>query len=487
MARFNHQQLGSITRREWRWLPGRLTPRSLQGRLTLELVSISLLGLSAVSFWAGWQLEQTLIAGHKQTLDYIATRFPEQLALYIRDQPLQQGVDRTIEKVSAPGLVVWVKNRRGEVLGQSTNFDPQIPEARLASSLARMPARPQVIHFDRYHIVLCVSPLLVNGEPLGELYLSRDITADQERLQTRLQQLLLLSVLAALVLGWAIVARISQAMVPLKAMSEAAATVSAHDLQGSKLQLEQAPAEVAGLAQSFNAMLARLAVSWEQQREFMGNVSHELRTPLTIVAGYLQSLQRRSSNLNNDQQLALGTARAETQRAIHLLRDLLELARADSGQLSFECVAVGLTIMVVECAAMAQQVNQRTIRLHLPEPEVEVAADPERLQQVLINLIDNAVNYSPAEQPIDISVEAHLHTALIHVQDYGVGIPLSHQQRIFERFYRVSEGMTRGRDGTGLGLAIAKGLIEAMAGTITVRSEPDHGSIFTVTLPRWRA
>jgi signal transduction histidine kinase len=470
-----------ISRLRRGWVKG-----SLQLRLTLELLTISLLGLSAVSIWAGWQLEQTLIAGHKHTLDYIATRFPEQLVLHIQDQSLERGIGRTIEKVSAPGLVVWVKGRRGDILGHSSNFDPRIPEARLARSLSRIPDRPQVIHFQNYQIVLCATPLAVNGEPVGELYLSRDITAEQRQWQASVWQLLVITALVALLLVWAIAARISQAVTPLRQMSEVAAAVSADDLQAARLELDQAPAEVSGLALAFNAMLARLAVSWEQQREFMGNVSHELRTPLTVVSGYLQSLQRRSANLQDDQRQALATALAETERASRLLADLLQLARADSGQLLFESRPTRLHVLLAECVAMGQQVSRRPIHLQLPEEDVVVAADPERLQQVLLNLIDNAVKYSPATAPIAVSLNASPNNASIQVQDRGIGIPLSHQQRIFERFYRVSEGMTRGRDGTGLGLAIAKVLVEAMDGTMTVRSSPGEGSLFTITLPRWR-
>jgi signal transduction histidine kinase len=466
----------------------RLTPArdSLQRRLTLELLLISLLGLSTLSVWAGWQLEQLLIAGHKQTLDYIAARFPEQLAMHLQTQNLKDGVDRTIAKVGAPGLVVWVKDRRGALLGHSINFDRRIPEARLVASLRAMPAQPQVIRFENYRIVLCAAPLLVNGQPVGELVLSRDITADQMQLQARIGQLLLLSAVVALLLIAAICARISQAVAPLRQMSQVAAAVSADALQSARLELDQAPAEVSGLARAFNAMLARLAVSWQQQRDFMGNVSHELRTPLTIVAGYLQSLQRRSADLDADQRQAVATARAETERAIQLLGDLLELARADSGQLIVSSQPTDLPVLLAESAAMAEQVSRRPIRLELPDETVLVAADAARLQQVLLNLIDNAIRYSQPEAAIDLRLSASGSNAEIKVQDQGIGIPLSEQQRIFERFYRVSEGMTRGRDGTGLGLAIVKVLLDAMGGTIQVRSSPGQGSVFTVVLRRWQ-
>lgn len=101
-------------------------------------------------------------------------------------------------------------------------------------------------------------------------------------------------------------------------------------------------------------------------------------------------------------------------------------------------------------------------------------------------MVDNAIKYSALEQSVDLLLEKNENYTMIHVRDRGIGIPLQHQNRIFERFYRVDESMTRSRDGTGLGLAIAKSLIEGMEGRITLRSKPGEGSIFTITLPVWQ-
>jgi signal transduction histidine kinase len=112
-------------------------------------------------------------------------------------------------------------------------------------------------------------------------------------------------------------------------------------------------------------------------------------------------------------------------------------------------------------------------------------ADHDRLEQVLINLIDNAVKYSEAPQPVELTLEVQGQQAMIQVRDRGIGIHLQHQKRIFERFYRVDEARTRSREGTGLGLAIIKSLVEGMNGRITLRSQPDEGSVFTIALPLW--
>jgi heavy metal sensor kinase len=464
----------------------RISTSSLQFRLTLELVALSIVGLGGVAFWAGWQMEQNLVAAHKQTLEYIAMRFPDQIQLYSEMGTIEVGLERTINKVSTPGLLVWVKSPEGELLAHSPNLHSFSPEIRNVAALTEVPTKPQVVRFGDRDIVLCGSPLALNGKPLGKLYLSQDITDDQQKLNAGLHRLLLVSILTIIILTIAIATRIRKAMRPLEQMSQVASAISADDLKLTQLQLHRAPDEILGLAQAFNQMLFRLSGSWEQQRQFVGNVSHELRTPLTIVVGYLQSLLRRGNNLSAYQQQALETATAETERTIRMLQDLLDLARADSGNLHFRLNPIMLNTLVVEVAAMSQKVSNRKITVLTTDEDVVTCADQDRLQQVLINLVDNAIKYSAPEQSVDLILEKTEKYAMIHVRDRGIGIPLQHQNRIFERFYRVDESMTRSRDGTGLGLAIAKSLIEGMEGRITLRSKPGEGSIFTITLPVWK-
>jgi heavy metal sensor kinase len=468
----------------WNFFRGKkISTTSLQFRLTLELLAISIVGLSGIAIWAGWQMEQNLVAVHKQTLEYIATRFPEQLELYSQMTSLKSSLEKTINRVSTPGLVVWVKNSEGQLLGQSDNNDIEI---HVVESLNNMPDKPQVIRFGDRDIVLCGTVLTLKGKPLGKLYLSQDITKDRQKLNTGLWQLFSISILTISLLIIAISQRIRKAMHPLQQMSQIASAISADDLQAAKLKLDRAPDEILGLAKAFNEMLFRLSGAWEQQRQFVGNVSHELRTPLTIIAGYLQSLLRRSTNLNTYQQHALETATTETERTIRMLQDLLDLARVDSGNLHFRCAPMMLNTIVAEIAAMSQKVSNRQIKVILTDEDAIVFADRDRLQQVLINLLDNAIKYSASEQPVEILLEKDSTQAFIHISDCGIGIPLAHQQRIFERFYRVDDARSNSREATGLGLAIAKSLIEGMEGRITLRSKINEGSTFTITLPLWQ-
>jgi signal transduction histidine kinase len=141
-----------------------------------------------------------------------------------------------------------------------------------------------------------------------------------------------------------------------------------------------------------------------------------------------------------------------------------------------------LNDLVAEVAGMAQQFSNRLIQLEARE-NVEAIGDRDRLRQVLINLIDNAVKYSELDQPIQLIVEQVEQQAIIRVRDRGVGISLQDQSRIFERFYRVNEAHLRSTAGYGLGLAIVKTLVEWMGGSITVRSKPGEGSEFAIALP----
>lgn len=470
-----------------RWFDRRISPTSLQFRLSLELIALSLLGMSGVALWAGWRMEQTLISAHKQNLEYIAARFPEQVDLYRQSDSVEMGVEQTIDRLSTPGLLIWVQGMDGQILSRSAGINIASPDLIDAVAETDVPAHPTVFRFGDRYVVLCGNPLTVSGNPLGQAYFLKDITDDQQRLNAGIRSLILVSSGVMAIMIIAIAKRIRRALQPLAQMSQVASAVSADDLSGAKLELHQAPDEILGLAQAFNDMLVRLSGSWEQQRQFVGNVSHELRTPLAVISGYLQSLLRRGDNLSFHQQQAVATASAETERTIRMLQDLLDLARMDSGNLHFRLTPVMLNTLVAEVAEMSQKVSNRSVQVLATEEDVIALADQDRLTQVLINLVDNAIKYSAPDQPVELTLEKTPHQALIHVRDRGVGISLMHQQRIFERFYRADDAMTRSRDGTGLGLAIAKSLIEGMDGRISLRSKPGDGSVFTLTLPLWRA
>jgi signal transduction histidine kinase len=463
----------------------RVSPTSLQFRLTLELVAISAIGVSGVAFLAGWQMEQNLVTSHKQLLEYVAMRFPEQVEMYSEAKTVEVSLERTIDKLSTSGVSIWVKEPDGKILSKSSGLNMPSSDLVNAFTQTEAPVKPTVLQFGDRYVVLCGNSLNVNGKLVGKVYLSQDITTNRHQLTTGINSLIGSGILTICLLTIVISQRIRRTLQPLEQMSQIASNVSADDLSAAKLELQQAPDEILGLASAFNDMLFRLSGAWEQQHQFVGNVSHELRTPLSVVLGYLQSLLRRGDNLSTHQQHAVATAISETDRTIRMLQDLLDLARADSGNLHFRQSPVFLNTLVAEVVEMSQKVSNRQISMIVTTEDVVALADQDRLMQVLINLVDNAIKYS--NSPIDLIFEKTEDRAIIHVQDRGIGIALEHQNRIFERFYRAQESSTRSRDGTGLGLAISKSLIEGMNGRITLRSKPGEGSIFTIALPIWKS
>ncbi len=460
----------------------RVSPNSLQFRLTVELIAMSVISLTGVSVWAGWKMEQTVVNGHKQMLEYVAMRFPDQVEMYMETGGVKAGIERTSNKVATSDLAILVKGDNGEVIAKSANnYDLSADLQNIGYT--EVPTTQQVIQIGDRYVVMCGNNLTVNGKLVGKVYLSQDVTNDQLQLNNGLYGLIIVSISATVILIVAIALRIRKALSPLQEMSQMASVISIDDLSDAKLELAKAPDEILGLAQTFNEMLQRLSSAWEQQRQFVGNVSNELRTPLTVICGYLQSLLRRGDNLSIYQKQAIETASAETERTIQMLQDLLDLARADSGNLHFRQAPVFLNTLVAEVAAMSAKVSDRSVTAIVQDQDIVALADQDRLQQVLINLVDNAIKYSA--DPVEIQMETREDQAMIHVCDRGIGIALVHQHRVFERFYRSDDPSTRSRDGTGLGLAIAKSLVEGMNGKISLMSKPNEGSIFTISLPLW--
>lgn len=462
---------------------------SLQFRLTVEIAALSALSLGSVAIWTGWKMQQVLIETHTQTVEYIANRFPRDVQLYSEMLPLEAGLQKTIDNVSVPGLVIWVKSPDGKkVLAQSIDVKSSFTATDELMSIAEMPLKPQVYPVDDRYLILVASPVVLQGKFLGKVYMAQDVTEEQRHLIAMLQGLALVCTLATVLTMAAIALRIRRSLQPLQDINQMAGAISTEDLSKAKLQLSNAPSEVKELAQTLNMMLSRLSDAWEQQRQFVSNVSHELRTPLTVVLGYLQSLLRRSTNLNDYQKEALETAASEAERTVHLLQDLLDLARADSGYMHYHLEPVLLNDLVTEVAGMAEKFSNRSIKVKATE-EVEAIADRDRLKQVLINLIDNAVKYS--DQSIELIIERVNQQAIIQVCDRGIGIPLQDQSHIFERFYRVdkartrssNDGITQPTGGHGLGLSIVKTLLEGMGGSFTVRSKLGEGSVFAIVLP----
>jgi two-component system phosphate regulon sensor histidine kinase PhoR len=221
--------------------------------------------------------------------------------------------------------------------------------------------------------------------------------------------------------------------------------------------------------------------------DFVTTASHELRTPLTAVYGGIQTLLERDLDVPQRSRL-LRMISQESEHLAQIVDQLLVTAEIDRGRLRLEeteCDVVALCSSVLE-AAEARKPEAIRLELVAPRPARPLACDPPRLKQVLVNLVENAIKYSPGGGRVQVRVADGPDRIRIEVTDQGLGIPPSEQGRIFEKFYRLDADMTRGVGGSGLGLYISREIVEQMGGELSVRSRRGAGSTFMVMLPRVR-
>ena len=283
-------------------------------------------------------------------------------------------------------------------------------------------------------------------------------------------------------LGGFLLAR--QSLAPVVAMSDQAARIGAKNLH-ERLRVNNENDELGHLAGVLNQLLSRLDRSFENMREFMADASHELRTPLSIIRGEADVAlsQDRDSTAYKE---ALAIIQDEARRLSRLVDDLLALARADAGQRPLQIGEFYLNDLVDECCRAAQVLAaQKGLTLALASsPDISFRGDQDLLRRMILNLLDNAVKYTPAGGTISVALIADAARVKIVVADTGIGVPAEAAAQIFERFYRVRKARTRADGGSGLGLAIARWAAEAHHGSIALASQPRQGSTFTVTLPR---
>ena len=270
-----------------------------------------------------------------------------------------------------------------------------------------------------------------------------------------------------------------RALTPLKRMTRAASRISSQDLS-QRVPVPRSRDEVGELSVTLNRMLDRLQETLETQRRFTADASHELRTPVTAISGHVSYLLRRT-NPTAEQLEPLGIIRGEALRMGKLVNDLLELARADAGlTVKREPMNLVETIEAVarELAPVAPGVR---IRAFSPTPLLEVSGDAGRLKQVVLNLVQNAINAGSSD--INVSLLREGDRARLEVLDNGPGIPEAAIPNLFERFYRVDGARSTRGNGSGLGLAIVKWIVEQHGGTVEVESKVGEGTVFTVFLP----
>jgi two-component system OmpR family sensor kinase len=306
------------------------------------------------------------------------------------------------------------------------------------------------------------------------------VDATQTTLVTVLVIGSIISMTLAGLAGWLSTRR---ALAPLEAVTNTALQITrADDL--SRRILYQGPAndEVGQLIHAFNQTLSRLENLFDTQRRFIADVGHELRTPLTVIKGNVDLMRR--MGYSDDE--SLEGIENEVDRLTRLVGDLLLLAQAESGKLPLDRRLVELDTLVLEAMQQMRVLARDRLNLHLGDiDQVLVCGDRDRLKQVLVNLIGNAIKYTPKGGEVVVGLGKVNNQAQLTVRDTGPGIPEEDLPYIFERFYRGEKSRTRSRDGKGfgLGLSIAYWIVRNHDGRIEVNSKLEQGTTFCVWLP----
>ena len=258
-----------------------------------------------------------------------------------------------------------------------------------------------------------------------------------------------------------------------------------------RVPLPTAADELARLAATMNRMLARLEESFSSLHRFTADASHELKTPLMVLrAGVERAMS--DPGISTEALQGLEEVLEEIHRTSEMVDNLLTLARADEGGAALALTEVDLRDLVSEAAETAGILGEApgiTVRTELPPDPVPVPVDPSRVRQLLLNLVTNAIKYTPSGGRVSLALVDQGEAAALIVGDDGIGIPAASLPHIFDRFYRADTARTRtgARPGAGLGLAITKWIAEAHGGTIAEQSRPGRGTVFTVSLPKHHA
>lgn len=385
-----------------------------------------------------------------------------------------------------PGLLfqVWTRDRR-LISSASTLTNQPFDSLGIQSGTPIFRSTNLDTSVGSLHLRVYTVPLAIgDGERLiGILQVATSLSvvdATQRLLLVVLVVGALISMSVAALAGWI---STRQALAPLDGVTQVALQITRADDLSRRIPY-QGPAEdeVGQLINAFNQTLGRLENLFNTQRRFLADVGHELRTPLTVIRGNVD-LMRRMDCMDEESMESIG---GEVERLTRLVGDLLLLAQAESGKLPLHKQVVEMDTILFEVLHQMRILAKDRLQLRLGNiDQVLVCGDADRLKQVLVNLIGNAINYTPAGGEVVVGLGKEAQRARITVTDNGPGIPAEDLPHIFERFYRGEKSRTRQKNGKGygLGLSIAYWIVRNHDGWIEVTSQKDIGTTFSVSLP----
>jgi len=325
-------------------------------------------------------------------------------------------------------------------------------------------------------------PITHNGSRIAVMQVAIVLDTVESARTYLLYVLLVLWLYGVIIAGFASWFTLGQALEPLKSIVETAEHINRADDLSRRIPLQGLDEdEIGSLVATFNQTLERLEMLFTSQQRFLADVSHELRTPLTVIKGNVD-LMRRMKQFDDE---SLSSIDQEAGRLTRLVGGLLMLAQAESGKLPLNFRLVELDLLITEVFQEMRIIAGHKVHVHLNEiDQMSVNGDRDRLKQVLINLVANAIQYTPQGGDVFLSLAKVGDQARIICRDTGPGIPSEDLPHIFERFYRAEKSRTRGKTtGFGLGLSITHWIVEHHGGRIEVDSKDGQGTTFAIWLP----
>ena len=388
-----------------------------------------------------------------------------------------------LEGFSARGIYVQVRDEWGRLIATSSNLArgelPVTP--RLIEAALRGHEAFETIRVGDEDVRVLVRPVETPSPVVGLVVVGQSLRFI-ELVSSGVRRLITIAaavaVGAALAGGWWLTARALGPVADVTHLARAIATTGRFE---QRIRRATADDELGRLVATFNDMLERLERTFHAQRDFLADASHELRAPLTVLRGNLDLLRLGLPEM--ERRASVREASEEVERLARLASDLLFLAASDAEDV-IEQAPVRLDEIVAEVCDRARAVDLGAHAILLVRNDrLTILGDRTRLDQLVWNLVENALRYTPRGGRATVELGGVEDRAILEVADTGIGIASEHLPRLFERFYRVDKARSRHEGGTGLGLAIVKRVAEAHGGSVDVRSQPGRGTTFTVALP----
>jgi two-component system OmpR family sensor kinase len=468
---------------------------SIRWRLTLWYTTVlaAVLILFGVALYS--LLTFDLLNSIDRQLDATAVRVAQSARLRLSYYSLGTILDvPELDVLATAGIYIQVyDSSTGQVLRSRTLGEASLPlPESLLIKVLNGASDYQTVQSGGAKLQVYSMPLVINGQTVGVVQVGTSL-AQVDQTQRQLLAILVIGSLIAVGISAGLGALLARATLqPIDQITQTALSISRTEDLSQRLEVGGPSDEVGRLAATFNEMLARLETLFRTQQRFIADVSHELRTPLTTIQGNLDLLHRGVAEDPEARAETLAAIEGEAARMSRLVADLLLLARVDAG-VRLEAQPVELDTLLLEVYRQARVMSDGVeVRLG-HEDQAVVLGDRDRLRQLLLNLVDNALKYTPPGGQVMLSLYQEQDWVRVEVTDTGIGIPPEDLEPgphgfplIFERFYRADPARTRARGGTGLGLSIAQWIAQAHGGRITVESHLGKGSTFTIRLPLHR-